>query len=442
MARVARSSSFIILGYGGSQAMRLAANLILTRLLFPEAFGLMALITVVTVGLAMFSDVGIGPSIAQSRRGDDQAFLDTAWTVQVMRGFALWAVACLAAYPVAQFYGDAALMTYLPLAGAALAVAGFNPTRIETAHRHLLMGRLTLLDLAAQALGIASMIALAMVLQSVAALVIGGVLQALAKLVLTHLFLPGPANRFHWERAALRELVGFGKWIFLSTALWFVASQGDRAILGKFLTLEWLGVYNIGYFLASFPMLLGSAVSGRIFLPVYRETGAATGDAGSRKLRVLRFGLTGAVLVLLAVMALAGPALVGVLYDARYAAAGAMVVLIACMLMPQVIGLSYDQAALAAGDSWRFFIFCALRAVAQVSCLLVGAVQYGLMGAILGMGVAGVIVHPALVWLARRHRVWDPLHDGVYAALALVFGGGAVWLNWAAVIAMAEIVTG
>ncbi|TMM49328.1 polysaccharide biosynthesis protein, partial [Sulfitobacter sabulilitoris] len=54
MARVARSSSFIILGYGGSQAMRLAANLILTRLLFPEAFGLMALITVVTVGLAMF----------------------------------------------------------------------------------------------------------------------------------------------------------------------------------------------------------------------------------------------------------------------------------------------------------------------------------------------------------------------------------------------------
>ncbi|MFC6638676.1 oligosaccharide flippase family protein [Sulfitobacter sediminilitoris] len=69
MARVARSASWIVLGYGASQAIRLASNLILTRLLFPEAFGLMALVGVVTVGLTLFSDVGIAPSIAQSKRG-------------------------------------------------------------------------------------------------------------------------------------------------------------------------------------------------------------------------------------------------------------------------------------------------------------------------------------------------------------------------------------
>lgn len=81
MARALRSTSWIVLGYGGSQAIRLASNLILTRLLFPEAFGLMALIQVVIVGLTLFSDVGIAPSIAQSKRGDDRDFLDTAWTI-------------------------------------------------------------------------------------------------------------------------------------------------------------------------------------------------------------------------------------------------------------------------------------------------------------------------------------------------------------------------
>ncbi len=49
-ARVLRSTSWVLIGYGGSQALRLASNLILTRLLFPEAFGLMALVSVVTVG--------------------------------------------------------------------------------------------------------------------------------------------------------------------------------------------------------------------------------------------------------------------------------------------------------------------------------------------------------------------------------------------------------
>ena len=66
-------------------------------LLFPEAFGIMALVSVVLVGLAMFSDVGIGPAISQHKRGDDAAFLDTAWTINVVRGAALWGVRPMAA---------------------------------------------------------------------------------------------------------------------------------------------------------------------------------------------------------------------------------------------------------------------------------------------------------------------------------------------------------
>ena len=36
MARVLRSASWLMIGYGGSQALRLASNLILTRILFPR----------------------------------------------------------------------------------------------------------------------------------------------------------------------------------------------------------------------------------------------------------------------------------------------------------------------------------------------------------------------------------------------------------------------
>ena len=81
LARVLRSASWVMFGYGGSQALRLAANLILARLLFPEAFGLMALINVIIMGLALFSDTGINAAITQSARGDDPDFLDTAFSI-------------------------------------------------------------------------------------------------------------------------------------------------------------------------------------------------------------------------------------------------------------------------------------------------------------------------------------------------------------------------
>ena len=140
VARALRGSAITAAAYAGSQALRLASNLILARLLFPEAFGLMALVSVVLVGLQMFSDMGVSPAIARSARGDDPAFLDTAWTLQIGRGVVLWLGASALAWPMANFYDAPALHLLIPVAALSLLIAGFNPTRIETANRHRCWG--------------------------------------------------------------------------------------------------------------------------------------------------------------------------------------------------------------------------------------------------------------------------------------------------------------
>ncbi|WP_406648512.1 oligosaccharide flippase family protein [Aliisedimentitalea scapharcae] len=424
MARVLRSASWLMIGYGGSQALRLAANLVLARLLFPEAFGLMALVNVVILGLTLFSDTGINAAIAQSDRGDDPDFLNTAFSIQVVRGLILWATTALLAWPVSQFYNEPDLLVYLPIAGVGLAINGFMPTRVETAHRHLLVGRVTALDLISQALGILSMVVLAVITQSVIALVLGGVFQAFVTLALTQAFLPGMKNRFRWEAKAVHEQLHFGKWIFLSTACWFFTSQGDRLFLGKFVTLEVLGLYNIGFFLASFPMLLGYAINQRLLIPVYREKPATESRDNWRNQRWLRFGLSGAILSLLLVVAFAGPWLVDLLYDERYMLSGPMVSLIAIAMIPAVIGLTYDPAALAAGDSRGFFVFTASRAIIQTILFLLGLSWFGVLGGIAALGVSMLLAYPVLIWLATKHKVWDPVHD----LLCLVLAGGIAGL--------------
>lgn len=392
--RAMRGSAVTALTFLLAQVLRLASNLILTRLLAPEAFGLMALVSMVLIGLTLFSDMGIGPSISQHPRGDDPDFLNTAWTIQILRGFLLWLAATALALPAAWFYGAPQLAVVLPVAAVSLAIGGFVPTRVESANRHLMLERVMLLDLAVQAAVLAVMVLLAWWTGSVWALVIGGVLTPVVRIPVMLRYLPGIPNRLQLERAAALDLIHFGKWIFLSTVGGFFLLQGDRAILGAHLTLSELGIYNIGAFLATFPMLLGQAVTGRVLI-------------------------------------------VRLLYSPSYHEAGAIAVALSCVLMPQAIGLSYDQAALAAGDSRRFFFVTFARAMMQTGFFLIGVQHWGLAGALIGQAVAILLAHPLLAWLAWLNGVWDARHDAVYFALVAVLVALALTLNRAEVATLA-----
>jgi O-antigen/teichoic acid export membrane protein len=153
----------------------------------------------------------------------------------------------------------------------------------------------------------------------------------------------------------------------------------------------------------------------------------------------MRYLLSSFVLGLCGLMALIGPPLVELMYDPRYQASGGILVVMALVFLPQIIGMSYDQAALAAGDSRRFFIFSACRAGVQVLFLLVGVTWWGLLGGMIGMGIAGCLVHLVLIWLARIHQVWDPRHDVFFSVISLAIMTLALWMYWDGVIVLAGI---
>lgn len=429
-ARAARGSVWSMGGFAVSQAIRLASNLILTRLLFPEAFGLMSLVTVITVGVVMLSEVGIGLSVIQSKRGDDQNFLDTAWTAQVIRGFLLCVVMGLLAWPASWLYGEELLAPFLLVSAVGVMVNGFNPIRLETASRHMLIGRLTTLDIATQGMSVAIIILLAWLTGSVWSLIIGNLCGSIIRLVLANVLLPGTPSRFRWEPEAARELIHFGKWIFVSTAFGFFLAQGDRVVLGTYVSLELLGIYNVAQFLATAPMLLASTALQRVIIPLYRESIADPSGTIANRLTKLRRYFTLTFLLLQGFVALVSVMVVGFLYDDRYAAAGPIAVLLALVQMPLIIGMTYDRSALASGDSRNFFFNVAGRTILQMACFIVGAELGGLPLAIVGQLVSSIIGHAGYVWLARKTGVWDAWHDLVYSGLAIVLASIALWFNW------------
>ncbi|MCG7494062.1 oligosaccharide flippase family protein [Thalassobius sp. Cn5-15] len=436
MSRALRSSVINAGGFAAFQFLRLLSNLVLTRLLFPEAFGLMALVTVVMIGLSMFSDMGTSPAIMQSKRGDEPDFLNTAWTLQILRGFGLWLAACVLAYPIGQFYGEPLLTQILPFAALSLLIGGFNPTKLETANRHLRAGRVTLIELAVQACTLLIAITAAWALQSVWALVISGIAGAVINLILLHLWLPGPGNRLRWDQSATAELVHFGKWIFLSTICGFLVAQGDKLLIGKYLSLDQFGVYNIGYFLASFPLMLGGMVTHKVLIPIYRQSPPDQSRENFLALRRMRLTATAFLVATLLMMAALGPWLVGLLYDDRYAGAKGIVTLLAAMQIPQVIVLTYDRAALANGDSRRFFVLALARAVLLLGALALGLQYYGLIGGLIGIGLSGLLAYPVVVWLARHQGAWDPLHDLAFTLLGGLGAFAVLYWHWHSILTL------
>lgn len=440
--RALRSSAFTMAGFAGGQALRLASNLILTRLLFPEAFGTMAMVSVFLMALAMFSDVGVGPAIMQSKRGDERAFLDTAWTIQIIRGCSLFVVALGLSWPVARYFGEPDLIYYLPVSALTLVIAGFNPTKLQTANRHMRAGRVTMIELAVQAIGIVIAVALALTFHSVWALVVSGVLSSLAHLLLLYLFLPGPGNRLHWEREAAGELIHFGKWIFLSTICGFAIGQADKVIIGGYLSTYDFGIYSIGFFLASFPLMLGHVVTHRVLIPIYRETPPRQSRENFLALRRMRMPATAALLGIALALAIVGAWVVQLLYDPRYEVAGGIVVVLAVMQTPALIVLTYDQAALASGESRRYFFLAATRAAFIVLGMLAGLNLGGLPGALVGLGAGHLAAYPVVVWLARTEGAWDPFHDAFFALVAAMLGTFAIWLNWPHIVALTAMMGG
>lgn len=129
-----------------SQAFRLGGNLIMARLLMPEMFGIMMIAITVSLVLHMLSDVGLRQNIIQSPRGDDPVFLNTIWTVQIVRGFILFAstllLAALAWYAQTinlwsthSTYAAPELPLVLAVTGFSAIIVGFQSTKIDLAVR-------------------------------------------------------------------------------------------------------------------------------------------------------------------------------------------------------------------------------------------------------------------------------------------------------------------
>ena len=425
-----RGTLWTILGYGASQSLRLGGNLVLTRLLVPEMFGLMALVNIFIMGLNLFSDIGIGPSIIQNSRGDEAKFLNTAWTMQVLRGFALWIACLLLAKPAADFYGDRQLLGLMIVVGFSTVIAGFNSTALVSLNRALDLGRLIRLEFIVQLVGLIVIIAWAAISPSIWALVAGNLSSGMVKLVWSHRLLPGPHNWFAWDKSALKELIRFGRWIFFATAMTFLATQADRLILGKLFSLEMLGIYTIAYTFSDIPRQILYRLNSMVMFPVIaKQLHLSRLDLRQKILDKRRFLLLGLAIGLSFMIAF-GDGLILFLYDARYHAGAWMVPLLSAGLWLPVLSMTIDPVLYAIAKPQGIAFGNLAKFVYMLFFIPWCYHLYGILGAILVIATNDLPLYLAVSYGVWREKLSGLQQDLEMTGLLLGFVAILLLLRW------------
>lgn len=416
-----RGAVWTIVSYGLSQVLRLGSNLILTRLLVPEMFGLISLVYVFITALHLFSDVGIGTSLIQNKRGEEPDFLNTAWTLQVCRGVILWFCTLLLAWPIAHLYQQPQFLWLIPVVGLGTVISGFNSTSVFTLNRNMAFRPLAIFELSGQLTGIVVMIVWAWFSPTIWAILMGSFASQILQLIWSHYWNSSSPHRFMLNQEVVREILSFGKWIFVSTALTFFAEQADRLILGKILTLDMLGVYGVALTLADLPRSVTLALSSKVMFPAISKLA----DLPRETLRAKILKNRQPILIVLAVGLTAlvsfGDVAIKILYDQRYIKAAWMLPILALGIWPRVLCNTGTEQILFAIGKIQYPAFGQLLRFLWTSIgLWVGFSTAGLLGAIVAVALNDLCFYTAISYGLCREKVNFLVQD--FQATVLLLG--------------------
>lgn len=385
-----RAAFWSILGKGGSHVVRMAGSLILTRILFPEAFGLMATATVVLNMIQLFADTGVRAAIIQNPRGGEREFLNTAWIISICRGGLLFLIVTGLSWPMAYFYNQPDLKGLLFVMAFSPLLLGFENPALALFIKKFRVEKQVAFELGTQILGLITSIILSYIYRSVYALAFGTSISAVYRVAGSYMiqnFRPG----FRWNRELGREIFNFGKYIMLNTMITWAATNVDLMMIGKLLDMQQLGFYSLGRNIG----LMVSMLCYKIISQSYMPAVSSVADDISRVTRIYRrtqsFFLMLAVPVSV-VLALFSQEVIQILYDPRYQAAAVAIFWISFCGIFEVIRHVGGYTFIAVGKPIYETVSMGTGLVCVLFFIPLGAAHAGLSGAAAGMfAAAGVI---------------------------------------------------
>jgi O-antigen/teichoic acid export membrane protein len=236
---------------------------LVARLLAPGDFGLFGIALVVQRLVEAFTETGVMSALIQ-KRGDVRPYLDTAWTLQFLRGMFVCLFLVLIAPFGGRFFGNPQAVAAIRCVGLSTLLWGMiNPAVIHL-RRDLRFDADVAWRFAGPVTSLVAAVPAAYYLRNAWALILALIAGRIAELLASYCIHPyRPRFRLPWQES--RELMRFGRWISVSNMVTFIETQIDSLVIGRFLGAAPLGYYQVALQFTSPCSRLGTHIGGVLF---------------------------------------------------------------------------------------------------------------------------------------------------------------------------------
>ncbi|MHA1380610.1 MAG: lipopolysaccharide biosynthesis protein [Candidatus Helarchaeota archaeon] len=285
-----------------NRVFQLARTIVLARLLSPNDFGLFGIALLALSALDIFSQTGFRQALIQKKE-ETKSYLNTAWTVGIIRGLLIAAILFFIAPFVATFFETPAAELILKVIGIAIILQSFTNIAVIYFEKELKFHKYFIYQFAGTITDVTIAISAAILLRSVWALVFGLLAGNLVRCIVSYA-VDSYRPRFQFNKGQAKELFGFGKWILFSSILTFLITQGDDIFVGKLLGITMLGFYQMAYRISNLPATEITHVISQVTFPAYSKLQDNLPKLREAYLKVLQltaflaFPITGLIFVL------------------------------------------------------------------------------------------------------------------------------------------------
>lgn len=221
-------------------------NILLAHLLTPEAFGIVATLTMIITFAEIFTDAGFQKYLIQHEFVDDKDRSDStnvAFWSNLVISLVIWLFIGVFCNPIAALVGNPGLGYVLVIACISIPLAAFSSIQMALYKRDLDFKTLFKVRIAGVVTPLLVTIPLAFFLRNFWALVIG----TIAKDVVNAILLTAYSRwkpRLYYSFEKLKEMFSFSMWSMVESITIWLTGYIDVFIVGTMLSQHYLGLYK------------------------------------------------------------------------------------------------------------------------------------------------------------------------------------------------------
>lgn len=425
-SNVVSSLFWKLLERGGTQGIQFIVQIVLARLLLPEMYGTVALVTVFITLAQVFVQSGLGTALIQKKEADNVDFSSVFYLSLGLAGV-LYGLLFIFAPFMSRFYHDAELIPVLRVLGLVLFFGAVNGIQNAWVSRHMLFKELFKRSIGALLISGTVGIIAAYTGLGIWALVIQQVVnQAAVTIIMWFTIKWRPIRVFSFTR--VKVLFSFGWKLLLSSLIDQLYRDLRTLVIGRMFSSSMLGFYNKG---EQFPKLIVSNINGSIQAVMLPALSAHQDDKQRVKAMMRRAIKTSSFIIFptMVGMAVIAEPMVRLLLTDKWLPALPFLRVFCFTYMLWPIHTANLQAINALG---RSDIFLKLEVIKKVVGLIIMAISVpmGVYAIALGSVVSGIISSFINAWPNKKllnYSYIEQMKDIMPSFGASILMGGVVY---------------